>query len=104
MAASIQTWWKKLQTDQVAMLSSDRVTGLPGRQKLYATDNVLLWLVDRKSRFLRKDAQRFQGWLTVVAATQSTVLNGVVVVTQAPICSKAKTWLLERDIEIGNLE
>jgi len=59
--------------------------------------------VDRKSRFLRKDAQRFYDTLEVVRRQRGEAICGHVMVRTAPVCSKARAWLAERDVSLERL-
>jgi len=56
--------------------------------------------VDRKSRFLRKDALRAVDTLAAAAEHVGRPLQGFVLVRTAPVCSKARAWLEEQGVTV----
>ena len=86
--------------DAVAKSASD--LGLPGRAVVYIEGGWCVSLIDRKSRFLRKDAVRFVALLTA-ARVQEPTLAGHIMVRTAPVCSQARAWLAARKIQVEQL-
>jgi len=81
---------EEIEKGKLRLLSEDLVNGLPGRQNLYLNRKHLIWVVNRKSRFLRKDADRFLEWQAKLSHSLNCELKGTVLVCHAPICSKAR--------------
>jgi len=77
--------------------------GLRGRSSIYVSEGWCVSLIDRKSRFLRKDAQRFFDTLEAVRGQRGDGVCGHVMVRTAPVCSKARAWLAERDVSLERL-
>ena len=74
--------------------------GLRGRGVVYVTDGYLVQLIDRSSRVLRKDAERFWTILESAVAKEARPLQGMLLVKKAPICSKARAWLENRGVQV----
>ena len=70
-----------------------RDLGLTGRSNAYLNDNLCAVLIDRKSRFLRKDAQQFVDVLVAAQHHADRALKGHVLIRTAPVCSQARAWL-----------
>jgi len=77
--------------------------GLRGKATLYLAGGALIQVVDRKSRFLTKDAQRFLSFLDAARDREGEALEGVVGVRTAPVCSKARNVLEEQLITVLSL-
>ncbi len=72
--------------------------GLSKRTKLYKDKNKVLIKVDRKSRILMKDGLRFVEIVKKIRKNKKD--QKVTLFTNAPLCSKTKTFLTKRDISI----
>ena len=57
-------------------------------------------LVDRKSRYLRKDALAFLEIKEAVEHSLGATHNGLVLLRRAPLCSKAKKMLEESGVVV----
>ena len=66
--------------------------GLKGRGEVFIVDESCVRLIDRASRFLRKDAEAFARVLGAVSAAEGRP-PGPSAHTQSPVCSKARLWL-----------
>ena len=78
--------------------------GLKGRGVVFINDSDCVRLIDRASRFLRKDAEAFVAILAAASSSTKQTLNGYILVRRAPVCSKAKAWLNERGVTIEVIE
>ncbi len=67
--------------------------GLPARTVLYTTDEGLLQVIDRKSRFVMKDAEQFLVRREKLRSEYDIALS--LAVRTAPVCSKARKRLAE---------
>ena len=77
--------------------------GLSGRREVYLGRSSCTVLIDRASRFVRKDAQAF---LDVLEASRRHVgreLAGLVLIRRAPVCSKARAMLEELGVEVSEV-
>lgn len=74
--------------------------GVSGRTEVSVTATHCGLLIHRKSRYLRKDAQRFLLLKSAIEAHRGQSLSGLVLLTQAPLCSKAKSLLEENGVLI----
>ena len=74
--------------------------GLRGRGVVYIANDELVQLIDRSSRVLRKDAERFCLILATASEKSGQVLRGHLLVRRAPICSKARAWLEDQGIVV----
>ncbi len=74
--------------------------GLRGRGSVYLQGGRCAFLVDRKSRFLRKDAVRVMETLVLVSEHVGRPLEGHVLVKRAPVCSQARAWLEEQGVQV----
>ena len=81
-----------------------RDLGLSGRSNAYLGDGVCAILIDRKSRFLRKDAQQFVAVLSAACEHAGEDLEGVVLIRQAPVCSQARAWLEGQGITVETVD
>ena len=72
--------------------------GLSKKTKLYKDKNKVLIKVDRKSRILMKDGLRFVEIVKKIRKNKKD--QKVTLFTNAPLCSKTKTFLTKRDISI----
>ena len=74
--------------------------GLRGRGVVHVHESDLIQMIDRSSRVLRKDAERFLEVLNTAQDVEGRKLKGHLLVRRAPICSKARAWLEERDVRV----
>ena len=81
-----------------------REFGFPGRKEVSVTETHCGMLVDRKSRYLRKDAQGFLDLKSAVERHRGHSLVGLVLLKGAPLCSKAKALLNENGVEIDRVD
>lgn len=72
--------------------------GLRGRGVVYLGEGHMIQLINRSSRVLRKDAERFFTILEAASSNKDETLQGSLLVQSAPICSKAKAWLEDRGV------
>ena len=77
--------------------------GLRGRGEVYVLDGTCVRFITRSSRFLRKDAEGFVAVLAAASSHTAQELIGHVLIEKAPVCSKARRWLEERDVEVETL-
>ena len=77
--------------------------GLRGRGVLYLHDAHCVQVVGRASRFLRRDAEKFEVALDAAERHLEQKLKGGIIVERAPVCSKARQWLEDRGIEVFQL-
>ena len=75
--------------------------GLRGRAEVHIHEGHCVQVVERRSRFLRKDAERFAELLAAARLHTGCELAGSVVVRRAPVCSQAQAWLEAQGIHIG---
>jgi hypothetical protein len=81
-----------------------RDIGLTGRAPVYVIQDRCVSIIDRKSRYLRKDADRFLTLLARVQEHQNRSLSGWVGIRTAPVCSKAKRFLEENQVQVHLLD
>ena len=81
-----------------------RELGLTGRSNAYLSEEVCAVLIDRKSRFLRKDAQQFVDVLVAAQHYAERELTGHVLIRTAPVCSQARSWLEEQGIAVEQVD
>ena len=74
--------------------------GFRGRGGVFLVEGWCVSLIDRKSRFLRKDAQRFEDILAVVRRQKDSAFAGHIIVRTAPVCRQARAWLAERGVSM----
>jgi len=74
--------------------------GLRGRREAYLGSSWCAVLIDRKSRFVRKDAQAFLDLLEAARTHCGSDLAGTVLIRQAPVCSQARAMLESLGIEV----
>ena len=89
-------------TEQATGISM-KALGLRGRGEVFIFDVHCVRLIDRSSRFLRKDAETFVEVLRAASLHQGKSLKGHIIVRRAPICSKARTWLGTQGITIESI-
>ena len=77
--------------------------GLRSRGEVFILDSSCVRLIDRSSRFLRKDAESFLNILSVASASVGRNLVGHIMVRRAPICSKARQWLDTQGVTIESI-
>jgi len=77
--------------------------GLKGRSKVYVTSTHCGVVIERESRFLRKDAESFVSALEAARLSSGRMLSGMILIRRAPVCSQAKRWLEDQDIEVSIL-
>ena len=77
--------------------------GMRGRGVVYLTELWCVSLIDRKSRFLRKDAHKFIDLLAAVRSRHGEAVQGHVLVRTAPVCSQARAWLAEQGVDVEQL-
>ena len=82
---------------------SVKTLGLRGRGEVFIFDTCCVRLIDRSSRFLRKDAETFIEVLRAASAHQGRSLKGHIIVRRAPICSKALTWLTAQGVTMESI-
>ena len=70
--------------------------GLKSRGEVYLSQKYYVRLIDRKSRFLRKDAETFLKEFEQVQEHEGRSWTPALLVKQAPMCSKAQAWLEEQ--------
>lgn len=78
--------------------------GLKGRGSVYIDRDKCIKVIDRSSRFLRKDADTFLNELSSIGAELGQDMAGFILVRRAPICSKARSYLEEHDVSIEALD
>ena len=78
--------------------------GVSGRTEVSVTSTHCGLLIHRKSRYLRKDAQRFLSLKSAIEAQRGQSLLGLVLLKQAPLCSKAKSLLEEQGVIIEQID
>ena len=91
---------KKKILDGRAVLTPVSDLGLSGRREVYIGSDCCAALIDRKSRFVRKDAQAFVDLLEAARKHTGRVLEGTVLIKQAPVCSKARDMLVSLGIDV----
>ncbi len=77
--------------------------GASGRASLFHAPPNFVQIIDRTSRFLRKDADRFQKYLALARAKFGQQTKGVVVIKGAPVCSKARVYLEDSGVQVLQL-
>ncbi len=77
--------------------------GLRGRAGVYLIDDWCVSVIDRKSRFLRKDAHKFLEVLEAARGHVNAPISGHVIVRTAPVCRQAQRWLEEQNISLERL-
>lgn len=82
---------------------SMRALGLRGRGEVFIFGVHCVRLIDRSSRFLRKDAETFVEILRAASSHQGRSLKGHLIVRRAPICTKARTWLGAQGVTIESI-
>ena len=83
---------------------SMKALGLRGRGEVFIFDTHCVRLIDRSSRFLRKDAETFVTVLRAASSHQGTILKGHIIVRRAPICTKARAWLDTQGITMESID
>ena len=78
--------------------------GIKGRKEVYLDGKNCGVLIDRKSRYLRKDANGFLDLKHALEKHQGQSLKGWVLLRTAPLCSKAKTLLEDAGVHIEKVE
>jgi len=78
--------------------------GIKGRKEVYLDGQNCGVLIDRKSRYLRKDAHGFLALKEALEKHQGGSLKGWVLLRTAPLCSKAKTLLEEAGVHIEQVD
>jgi len=78
--------------------------GLKGRASVFINRGHCIKLIDRSSRFLRKDAETFLRELEVIAKETDKALVGHILIRRAPICSKARAFLEASGVSIEAVE
>ena len=81
-----------------------KTLGLRGRGEVFIGEGQCVRLIDRASRFLRKDAEGFMTVLSAASEAAGTPLAGHVLIRRAPVCSKARRWLNEQGVSIEAIE
>ena len=81
-----------------------RSLGLRGRGEVFIHGGQCVRLIDRASRFLRKDAEGFMAILGAASEATGTPLSGHVLIRRAPVCSKARRWLNEQGVSVETIE
>ena len=81
-----------------------RELGLSGRSNAYLDEGVCAMLVDRKSRFLRKDAELFVDVLVAAQHQGGQDIKGHVLIRRAPVCSQARAWLEGQGITVETVD
>ena len=74
--------------------------GLKGRKEVVVFQGHCGILVNRKSRYLRKDALAFLDIKSAVEDQLGTPQKGLVLLRRAPLCSKAKALLENSGVSI----
>lgn len=74
--------------------------GVSGRKTVAVTATHCGMLIERKSRYLRKDAQAFMGLKTAIEDHSKQPLSALILLRGAPLCSKAKALLNDNGITI----
>ena len=74
--------------------------GLRGRAMVHIHNGHCVQVVDRLSRFLRKDAERFTELLAAARLHTGCDLKGSVMVKRAPVCSQARAWLADQGVDV----
>lgn len=74
--------------------------GLKGRRTVVVSEGHCGVLIDRKSRYLRKDALGFLEIKKAVEQRLGAPHRGLVLLRTAPLCSKAKSLLEESGVVI----
>ncbi len=74
--------------------------GLRGRAMVHIHKGHCVQVVDRTSRFLRRDAEKFAELLAAARLHTGCDLKGSVLVKRAPVCSQAKAWLAGQGVEV----
>lgn len=78
--------------------------GLRGRGEVFIIDETCVRLIDRASRFLRRDAEAFITVLEAASTSLKRPLSGHLLIRRAPICSKARVWLNDQGVAIECIE
>ena len=78
--------------------------GLKGRKDVYLDAQNCGVLIDRKSRYLRKDAHGFLALKEALETHQGRSLKGWVLLRTAPLCSKAKALLDDAGVHIEQVD
>ena len=86
-----------------AVGTSLKTLGLRGRGEVFIFDSHCVRLIDRSSRFLRKDAEKFVEVLHAASTHQGRSLKGHIMVRRAPICSRARAWLDTQGVSMESL-
>jgi len=63
--------------------------------------NNIFIIIDRKSRIIMKDGQRIMKQAQAIHQINSNMI--ITVLTSAPVCSKTRSFLLEKNIYIKEL-
>ena len=63
--------------------------------------NNIFIIIDRKSRIIMKDGQRIMKQARAIHQINSNMI--ITVLTSAPVCSKTRSFLLEKNIYIKEL-
>ena len=91
---------KKKILDGKAAFTPVSELGLSGRREVYLGSDCCAVLIDRKSRFVRKDAQAFVELLEAAREHTGRALDGVVLIRRAPVCSKAREMLASLGVDV----
>ena len=78
--------------------------GLKGRKMVHVAEGNCGVLIDRKSRYLRKDALAFLEIKKAVEGQLGSTHQGWVMVRTAPLCSKAKALLEDAGVNVEALK
>ena len=77
--------------------------GLRGRGDVFLVGSICVRYITRASRFLRKDAEAFAQIVEAASKVKKTTYRGHIIIEKAPVCSKARLWLEERDMTLETL-
>ena len=91
---------KKKLLDGKAVLTPVSELGLSGRREVYIESSCCAVLIDRKSRFVRKDAQAFVEILDAAREHTGRPMDGTVLIRRAPVCSKAREMLNSLGVDV----
>ena len=86
-----------------AVGTSFKTLGLRGRGEVFIFDSYCVRLIDRSSRFLRKDAEKFVEVLQAASTHHGRSLKGHIIVRRAPVCSQARAWLDTEGVTMESL-
>ena len=80
-----------------------KTLGLRGRGEVFIIQGVCVRVINRSSRFLRKDADAFLEILKAVQQKNADPIDGQVIIQRAPVCSKARAWLETHGVAVLSL-